>query len=140
MKEVSMKRATILALTLLFTAFASITILAQQMPDISGTWVGDTDFPNTPEVDHVTLVLNKAGDSYTGNITVATAKAAPLENLKIEDEDTFSFSFSMLVGKDTVKVTAKLDILDDKELGHKLVGAWTMESGEYGSFDLSPKK
>jgi hypothetical protein len=135
-----MKRATVLGFALLFVVFAAATLLAQQFPDISGTWVGDTDFPNTPEVDHVTLVLKKAGDSYSGMITVATAKEVALENVKIEDEDTFSFAFRMLVGKDTVKVTAKLDVLNDKVMGHKLLGAWTMETGEYGSFDLEPKK
>lgn len=135
-----MKRATILVLALLFVVFAAVTLLARQFPDISGTWVGDTDFPNTPEIDRVTLVLKKAGDSYSGSITVATAKEVALENVKIEDEDTFSFAFRMLVGKDTVKVTAKLDVLNDKVMGHKLLGAWTMETGEYGSFDLEPKK
>jgi hypothetical protein len=135
-----MKRATILFLALLFVGFAAVALLAQQFPDISGTWVGDTDFPNTQEIDHVTLVLKKAGDSYSGTITVATAKEVALENVKIEDEDTFSFAFRMLVGKETVKVTAKLDVLNDKVMGHKLLGAWTMETGEYGSFDLEPKK
>ena len=134
-----MKRATIFVLTVLCVAFLALTIYAQ-MPDLSGTWVGDTDFPNTPDVDHVTLALKKAGDSYTGTITVATAKEVALENFKIEDEDTFSFDFVMPIGNDKAKVNAKLDIINDKVDGNKLMGAWTLDSGEYGSLELMRKK
>ncbi len=134
-----MKRATILALLgLLMTAPAGV--LFAQFPDISATWVGTTDFPNTPDEDPVTLVLKKAGDSYTGTITVATAKEVPVTNLKIEDEDSFTFEFLMPMGNDKVKVKARLDIISDKVDGNKLMGAWTMESGDYGSLDLTRKK
>ena len=137
-----MKRAAVLVLTVLTvlcTAFGAATIF-QQFPDISGTWVGETDFPNTPDVDPVTLVLKKAGDSYSGTITVATAKEVALENFKIEDEDTCSFGFTMIIGGTKVQVKAKLDIINDKVDGNKLMGAWSLESGEYGSLDLTRKK
>ena len=134
-----MKRATILALLgLLATSMAGL--LFAQFPDLSATWVGTTDFPTTPEEDPVTLVLKKAGDSYTGMITVATAKAVPLDNFKIEDEDSFTFEFVMPVGNDKVKVKARLDVVSDKVDGNKLVGAWTTENGDYGSLDLTRKK
>ena len=134
-----MKKATILALLgLLATTMAGV--LFAQFPDISATWVGTTDFPNTPDEDPVTLVLKKAGTSYTGTITVATAKEVPLENFKIEDEDSFTFEFLMPVGNDKVKVKARLDVITDKVDGNKLMGAWTMESGDYGSLDLTRKK
>jgi hypothetical protein len=120
------------------TFFAGI--LLAQIPDISGTWVGTTDFPTTPDIDPVTLILKKAATSYTGTITVATAKEAALENFKIEDEDTISFTFVLLMGNDKVKVKARLDIINDKVDGNKLMGAWTMETGDYGSLDLTRKK
>ncbi len=134
-----MKRATILALLGLLIA-TSAGVLFAQFPDISATWVGTTDFPNTPNEDPVVLVLKKAGTSYTGTITVATAKEVPLTNIKIEDEDSFTFEFMMPMGNDRVKVKARLDIISDKVDGNKLMGAWTMESGDYGSLDLTRKK
>lgn len=134
-----MKSATILALLgLLMTAMAGI--LFAQFPDISATWVGTTDFPNTPDEDPVTLVLKKAGTSYTGTITVATTKEIPLENFKIGDEDSFTFEFMMPVGDNKVKVKARLDVVSDSVDGNKLMGAWTMDSGDYGSLDLTRKK
>ncbi len=134
-----MKRATIVALSGLFVTFA-VGVLFAQVPDISATWVGTTDFPNTPDEDPVTLVLKKSGNTYTGTITVATAKETPLENLKFEDEDSFTFEFVMPVGTQKVRVKARLDIVSDSVDGNKLMGAWTMESGEYGSLDLTRKK
>jgi hypothetical protein len=134
-----MNKAAILTLSLLLmTVFAGV--LCAQVPDISGTWVGTTDFPNTADIDPVTLMLKQAGTSYTGTITVATAKEVALENFKIEDEDTISFTFLLLVGNDKVKVKARLDLITDKLIGSKLMGAWTLETGEYGGLDLTRKK
>jgi hypothetical protein len=134
-----MKKAMILAFSaLLVTCFAGI--LCAQIPDLSGTWVGTTDFPNTPDIDPVTLILKKAGTSYTGSITVANAKEVALENFKVEDEDTISFTFLLPIGNDKAKVKARLDIINDKVEGNKLMGAWTLETGEYGSLDLARKK
>ncbi len=110
-----------------------------QIPDISGTWVGTTDFPTTPDIDPVTLILKKAGTSYTGTITVANAKEVALENFKVEDEDTISFTFLLPIGNDKAKVKARLDIINDKVEGNKLMGAWTLETGEYGSLDLAQR-
>jgi hypothetical protein len=134
-----MKRATIVALLGLFVTFAAGVLFAQ-FPDIAATWVGTTDFPNTPDEDPVTLVLKKAGDSYTGTITVAAAKETPLENFKLDDEDTFTFEFIMPVGDQKIRVKARLNVIEDRVLGNKLMGAWTAESGEYGSLDLARKK
>jgi hypothetical protein len=134
-----MKKATILTLSVLLVTFFAGILLAQ-IPDISGTWVGTTDFPNTADIDPVTLILKKAGTSCTGTITVATAKEVALENLKIEDEDTISFTFLLLIGNGKAKVKARLDIINDKVDGNKLMGAWTLETGEYGSLDLTRKK
>jgi hypothetical protein len=134
-----MKKATILVLSVLVMTFVAGILLAQT-PDISGTWVGTTDFPTTPDIDPVTLILKKAGTSYTGTITVATAKEVVLENFKIEDDDTISFAFILPMGNDKVKVKARLDIISDKVDGNKLMGAWNMETGDYGGLDLTRKK
>ncbi len=134
-----MKRSTILALLGLFVTVMAGTLYAQ-FPDISATWVGTTDFPNTPNEDPITLVLKKTGTTYTGTITVATAKESPVENFKIDDEDSFTFEFMMPIGDTKVKVKARLDVISDSIDGNKLMGAWTMESGDYGSLDLTRKK
>ena len=101
---------------------------------------GQTDFPNTPDKDPLVLVLKKAAASYSGTIAVGAAKPQALENFQIEDEDTFSFEFSISTGDDTTKVKAKLDVIDDKIDGNKLMGAWNMESGDYGSIELIRQK
>lgn len=134
-----MKRLTILGLLALFLTIMASPLFAQ-FPDIGATWVGTTDFPNTPDEDPITLVLKKAGTSYTGTITVATANAVPVENFKIEDEDSFTFEFMMPVGNDKVRVKARLDVISDRVDGNKLMGAWSMDSGDYGSLDLTRKK
>jgi len=122
--------------------FATLTYSAQQekFPDITGTWVGETDFPATDEKDPVTLVLKKAGDTFTGTIAVGNGKETKLEDVKIEDEDTFSFVFSLSLGGETNLVKAKLDVISDRVIGNKLLGSWTTDDGSYGALDLQPKK
>jgi hypothetical protein len=134
-----MKRMTLAVFAVLFIAF-SMAILFAQTPDLSGTWIGETDFPTTPSVDAVTLVLKRAGDSYSGTIAIANAAEVPLDNFKVEDEDTITFYFPIKAEGGTVKVKARLEIINDKVTGEKLLGAWTMESGDYGSLDLKRKK
>jgi hypothetical protein len=134
-----MKRVTILMFTALLMTFAA-TSLFGQTPDISGTWVGDTEIPNSTGTDHVTLTLKKADALYSGTITMARAKDAAIENFAFEDEDTFNFEFVMPSGTDKIRVKVKLDILNDKVLGSKLMGSWAIEDGTYGSLDLQRSK
>jgi hypothetical protein len=134
-----MKRMTLGVFAVLFLAF-SVAVLFAQTLDFSGTWVGETDFPNTPGIDRVTMVLKKAGNSYSGTIVIAKAAEVPLDNFKVEDEDTITFYFPIKTESGTVKVKARLDFLNDKVDGESLMGAWTMESGDYGSLDLKRKK
>jgi hypothetical protein len=137
-----MKRAMILVLPVLLMTFATIKLLAQEIKfaDITGTWIGETNFPDSPDKDLVTLVLKKAGDSFTGTIAVGKTKEVALANVTIEDEDTFSFEFSMTYGGNTNMVKVKLDFLNDKLMGRRLMGSWMRDDGSYGSLDLQPKK
>jgi hypothetical protein len=134
-----MKPGTILILSVLWMTFAA-TALFGQTPDISGTWVGDTEIPNSTDTSHVTLVLKKADASYSGTITLWNAKNAAIENFAFEDEDTFGFEFVMPSGTDKIRVKVRLDIIDDRLLGNKLMGSWVMEDGTYGSLDLARSK
>jgi hypothetical protein len=114
--------------------------LSAQTPDISGTWVGDTELPNSTGTSHVTLILKKADASYSGTITLGSAKDAAIEKFAFEDEDTFNFEFVMPGGDDKIRVKVKLDIIDDRLSGKKLMGGWAMEDGSYGSLDLQRSK
>ncbi len=134
-----MRTATILTLLVLLTGLTALA-LPGQTPDLSGTWVGETDFPSTPDQDPVTLILKKTDTSYTGTIAIGTTKEVALENFSFEDEDTFGFDFVMTADKDRAKVHAKLDVINDKVEGNKLMGSWVMEDGSYGSLELVRKK
>jgi hypothetical protein len=134
-----MKRGTILMFSALLMAFPA-TSLFGQTTDLSGTWVGDTELPNSTGTSHVTLILKKADASYSGTITLGNAKDAAIENFAFEDEDTFNFEFVMPSGANKIRVKVKLDIIDDVLLGKKLMGGWVVEDGSYGSLDLQRSK
>jgi hypothetical protein len=140
MVEDFMKKATILFVTFLFTIMMPFAIYSQSVADVSGTWIGTTDFPNTPGKDSIVLTLKKQGDSFSGTIKVGQAKDVPCEKLAFSDEDSFSFEFVLDNGDSKVRIVAKLDYASDKLLGNKLMGAWTIESGEYGILELELKK
>jgi hypothetical protein len=139
MRELEMKRGTIWMFAALLTAFSAATLFGQT-PDISGTWIGDTEMPNSTDTNHVTLILKKADASYSGTITMAKAKDAAIENFAFEDEDTFNFEFVMPGDNAKIRVKVKLDIINDRLLGNKLMGGWVIEDGTYGSLDLQRSK
>ncbi len=134
-----MKSATILLFSALLLGMSAITLFGQT-PDISGTWVGETDFPTTPDTDPVTLVLKKTDTTYSGTIVIGTGKEVALANVVFEDEDTIGFDFYMTADKERVRVHAKLDVINDKLEGNKLMGSWVIEDGSYGSLELVRKK
>jgi hypothetical protein len=141
--EVDMTKTTLVIFSALLLAFAG-TALYGQTPvktlDVSGTWTGDTELPNSDTKDHVTLILKKAGDSFSGTITMLGAKDVAIENFSFEDEDTFNFQFTVTISGNKNLVKVKLDVVNDKLLGDSLMGAWTMDSGDYGRMELNPKK
>ena len=87
--------------------------LPAQRVDLSGTWTGDTRVPNSTENDRITLVLKKAGNSYSGSVTdsMGMANAAALENVKFENS-TLSFEFVVSANGENVKITTNLDYKD----------------------------
>ena len=138
-----MTKTTLVIFSALLLAFAGTALYGQTQAktlDVSGTWTGDTELPNSDTKDHVTLILKKAGDSFSGTITMLGAKDVAIENFSFEDEDTFEFQFTMTSGGNKNVVKVKLDVINDKLLGNSLMGAWTMDSGDYGRLELNPKK
>jgi hypothetical protein len=82
------------------------------------------------------LVLKKDGDSYTGTMTdsFGYANQAVLKGVKFE-KDALSFYFLISTGEQDMRVDASL-----KLSGGKLVGTWSSEGGDSGSFELERKK
>ena len=130
-----MKKSTLFLLFSILT-MCMTGLLPGQTADFSGTWVGSTVVPDNPEKDQVTLTLKKDGDSYAGTITdsLGLVNQAALKGMKF-DKDTFSFYFMASTGEQDLRVDTIL-----KVSGGKLVGTWTSEAGDSGSFELEHKK
>ena len=123
---------------LLFVGIALMLVagpLPAQQVDLSGTWTGDTRVPNSTENDRITLVLKKAGNSYSGSVTdsMGMANAAALENVKFADR-TLGFEFVISANGENVRISTKLDYKDGK-----LTGSWSSDEGNTGSLDLARK-
>ncbi len=103
-----------------------------QSKDLSGTWSGETVVPNSPDKDSVTLILKKAGDSYTGTISdsLGMLNETPLEKVKFEN-DTLSFAFVVLANGQEIRVHSAL-----KPSADKLVGSWESEDGANGRLEM----
>jgi hypothetical protein len=107
-----------------------------QNKDLSGTWYGETVVPNATDKDVITMVLKKAGDSYTGTISdsLGMLNGAPLEKARFE-KDTLSFEFVVLVGGRDIRTRTTLKIS-----GEKLVGSWETEDGASGPLEMARMK
>jgi hypothetical protein len=129
------KMTSVNVIAALLFALLPGAILAQNV-DLSGTWVGDTVTPTSPDKDQLTLVLKKDGTSYTGTISDAMGMVnqAALESVKIAN-GTLSFQFIARVGEQEIRVTTTLKISGDK-----LVGSWVTEAGDTGPVDMERKK
>jgi hypothetical protein len=129
------KMTSVNVIAALLFALLPGAILAQNV-DLSGTWVGDTVIPASPDKDQLTLVLKKDGASYTGTISDAMGMVnqAVLESVKTGD-GTLSFQFIAHTGDQEIRVSTTLKISGDK-----LVGSWITESGDTGPMELERKK
>ncbi len=118
-----------------FLLLAASSIFGQGK-DPSGTWAGETIVPNSPDKDVVTMVLKKAGDSYTGTISdsLGMLKSAPLEKAKFEN-DTITFEFVVTVDSDQIRVSVTL-----KMSGQTLSGTWESDDGSKGTLEMSRTK
>lgn len=103
-----------------------------QAKDLSGTWIGETAVPNSPDKDIVTLVLKKTGDSYTGTISdsLGMLNTTPLEKVKLEN-DVLSFEVVVLVSTRNIRVRTTLKISSEK-----LAGSWEAEDGSSGLLEM----
>jgi len=127
-----------LGIGLLFVSIALMLAagsVAAQQTDLSGTWNGSTSVPNMTDNDQITLVLKKAGDSYSGSVSdsMGMVNEAALENVKFEN-DALSFEFAISVNGQAVRVTNKLNYKEGK-----LTGYWSTEDGMSSAMELVRK-
>jgi CubicO group peptidase (beta-lactamase class C family) len=102
--------------------------------DLTGTWTGVTGFSGRKDV--FTITLAKKGESYAGTITDAAGlmKQAPLEDVRITGGG-LAFSFTGSLPSQDLCFQAILN----PENG-RLVGTWTAEVGDVGSFSMERKE
>jgi hypothetical protein len=134
-KENSMKKITSTLSLFAFLLTLSCGIFFCQEVDLSGTWEGKTEVPDTPEPDQLTLVIEKIDGEYRGTIndSLGFAEDAELEDVEFKD-NTFTFSFTIFDGfeYDTVYATLKVE-------GNRMSGSWESEGGTSGSVELVKK-
>ena len=131
-----MRFVRILLIAVLLSNVAALTALAQ-VPDLSGTWTGETLVPDSADKDLITLVLKKDDASYTGTLTdsMGMANAAILEKVAVA-KDALTFEFVITTGSgEAVRIRVALKISAEK-----LVGTWESADGATGDLEMTRKK
>ena len=120
-------------LAFFFSAAQSSTT---QDVDLSGTWEGTTEVPDSPQPDKLVLVLEKKEGVYQGYLTdeLGYAKDAPLRNV-VFAENKLSFSFAVFDGTDYQDIQIMLLVEGDK-----MTGTWSNVGGEGSQVILERKK
>jgi hypothetical protein len=130
-----MKRTTSLLAMLAFLLTLSCGISFCQEVDLSGTWEGTTEVPDSPEPDQLTLVLEKIDGEYSGTITDSLGLAEDAELKDIEFKaNTLTFNFTIFNGLEYMAVYATMTVEGDK-----MSGNWESEDGSSGLVELVRK-
>jgi hypothetical protein len=134
-KENSMKKITSTLSLLVFLLTFSSGISFCQEVDLSGTWEGTTEVPDSPEPDQLTLILEKIDGKYSGTIhdSLGFAEDAELENIEFED-NTLTFSLTIFDGSEYSTIYATLTVE-----GNKMSGHWGSEEGTSSTVELEKK-
>lgn len=124
----------------LFAVFAFILTLCCgisfcQEVDLSGTWEGTTEVPESPEPDQLTLILEKIDGEYSGTIndSLGFAEDAEMEDIEF-DGNTLTFSFTIFDGFEYGTIYATLTVE-----GNRMSGSWESEDGTSGPVELVKK-
>jgi hypothetical protein len=130
-----MKKNITFAALLVFLLASSGWMLAHDV-DITGTWVGETYVPDSPDPDKLTLVFAKKDDIWTGTFsdTMGYASEAECEEIKI-DGHSLTFHFDISDGYDVQTIYVALTVEEDS-----MTGAWENEGGEGAEIKLEKKK
>jgi len=130
-----MKKNITFAALFVFLLASSGWMLAQDV-DITGTWVGETYTPDSPDPDKLTLVFAKIDDTWTGTFsdTMGYASEAKCDEIKI-DGHSLTFHFDISDGYDVQTIYVALTVEEDS-----MTGAWENEGGEGAEIKLEKKK
>jgi hypothetical protein len=115
--------------------FMSWILLAAEA-DISGTWVGQTEVPDSPEPDRVTLVLKKDNTGYVGTVSDSLGMAEEAECKDIElDGNKLTMNFEIVNPEGIyVRIYASLTVEGDTMKGY-----WESEEGDSSALELTKK-
>jgi hypothetical protein len=128
------KITSIVAFTVFIFALSSGLVFGQA-EDISGTWVGETEIPDQG-TDELTMVLEKAGDTYTGTLSDSFGMLVDTEAEDLEYKDNvLTFNFSIYDGYSSMAVYITL-----KVEGDTMTGQWETEEGDTGELNMVKKE
>jgi hypothetical protein len=119
----------ILALLAILGALFAVPVPA----DLSGTWIGKTTIPNGTQ-DDMTLVLKKAGATYTGTLVDSLGmipQDTELNDVKL-DKNELTANFTIADG---TPIKFKLTVNGDK-----MNGQWEDPGGSTGVLEFEKKK
>ena len=118
----------------IFVVLIMCWILLAANVDLSGTWVGETEVPDAPEPDKVTLVLKMVDGEYEGTVTDSLGMADEAECEDIElDGNKLSMRFEIInPDGDYIQIyfTATVE-------GDTMKGYWESEDGNSNTLDLT---
>lgn len=107
-----------------------------QEKDLVGTWVGETEVPDSPEMDKLTVVFALKDGKITGTFTdtVGFASEAPCEDITYKDGN-LNFHFDINDGYVTMPIYVILKVEGDSMTGH-----WENEEGQSAEVKMQRKK
>lgn len=124
------KFASVLATAAFLLALSSGFVFCAA-DDISGTWVGETEIPDQG-TDELTLILEKAGDTYTGILSDSFGMLIDTECEDLEYEDSvLTFNISIYDGYSSMTVYITL-----KVAGNTMTGQWETAEGDMGEINM----
>ena len=131
-----MRRLTALLTLVSFVLLFAGGLAYAGQKDLVGTWVGETEVPDAPEPDKLTIVFALEDGKLTGTFTdtLGFANETPCEDIKYEDGN-LSFHFDINDGYATspIYVTLKVE-------GDNMTGYWENEEGQSSDVKMQRKK
>ena len=123
------------AALVVLAAFAAAQLPEKPKVDLTGTWAGFAITGDGSRIE-VSLVLEKAGETYSGKITSETGQVPDMviKNVAFKDP-TLTFEIDLPNGAGTQVIKIEL-----KREGDTLKGSWVDEEGNSDIIELARKK
>ena len=127
------KALSTVSIVLLLVAFLAAPSFAKV--DITGTWVGSTEIPDTGP-DEFTLVITREDGALAGKMSDEFGLIEDVECEEIMlDNDNLSFHIEFFNGMDYVTVNLRFKVTENA-----LEGEWEAATGETGEINFARKK